>query len=138
MTMTDSLKPQPAQPRFVVRELGPRAFVAHDTVSQLDYDLSWRRETADGPTRRRNAQRRSRGDLMSSPMERAEQAVAEAREAAFRERTLASLDLLIRAVRRHDTELARGELLTDNTGDETDAAYNRGVTDAANAIEQEK
>lgn len=37
----------------------------------------------------------------------AEQAVAEARDAAFREKTLPSLDRLIRAVRHHDAERVR-------------------------------
>lgn len=37
----------------------------------------------------------------------AEQAFEEAREAAFREKTLHSLDRLIRAVRHHDAEVVR-------------------------------
>ncbi|MFD8516544.1 hypothetical protein ACFV27_37070 [Streptomyces antimycoticus] len=44
---------------------------------------------------------------MTTPLKRAEQAMAEAREEAFRSPNLPALDRLIRAVRRHDAELVR-------------------------------
>jgi hypothetical protein len=34
------------EPRFVVEQYGPRFFVAHDTVSQLDFDVSFTRKGA--------------------------------------------------------------------------------------------
>lgn len=46
---------------------------------------------------------------MTTPLERAEQAVAEAREAAFRVPSLPAIDRLIRSVRRHDAEILRDE-----------------------------
>ena len=44
---------------------------------------------------------------MTTSLERAEQAVAEAREEAFRAPNLPALDRLIRAVRHHDAEIVR-------------------------------
>ncbi|WP_433855143.1 hypothetical protein [Streptomyces kronopolitis] len=44
---------------------------------------------------------------MSAELERAAQAEADARDAAFRERNLPAIDFLIRAVRRHDAERVR-------------------------------
>ncbi|MEU1663609.1 hypothetical protein ABZ547_08335 [Streptomyces sparsogenes] len=46
---------------------------------------------------------------MTTPLERATQAVEEAREAVFRKRHLPAIDDLIRAVRRHDAEILRAE-----------------------------
>lgn len=43
-----------AHPRFEVRELGPRYFVVHDNVSQLDYDPSFTRKAVQGIADRRN------------------------------------------------------------------------------------
>lgn len=51
-------------------------------------------------------------------------------------RAKANVTYLVRAVEARDVERALSELLTDDTGDETDAAYNRGVQDAARAITQ--
>jgi hypothetical protein len=49
------------------------------------------------------------------------------------------INALIGAVRaenlREAIEAARGEYLTDATGDETDEAYNRGVADSIAAID---
>lgn len=42
--------------RFVVRQLGPRDFVAHDTVTQLDYDLTFTRKAAQRAADQRNAE----------------------------------------------------------------------------------
>lgn len=79
-----------------------------------------------------------------TPLESAEQAVAEARRnvheyfvlltPANAERARGTVTHLIAAVRRHDTELARSEALHDNTGTPEDEAYNQGVGDAANTI----
>lgn len=44
-----------AEPRFVVRQLGPRGFVIHDNVNQLDYDMFVTRKAAQVATDRRNA-----------------------------------------------------------------------------------
>lgn len=44
---------------------------------------------------------------MTTPLERAEQAVAEAHEEAFRAANLPALDRLIRAVRHHGAEIVR-------------------------------
>lgn len=44
---------------------------------------------------------------MSTPLERAEQAVAEARRAVWKHRDDANLDRLVAAVRAHDTEIVR-------------------------------
>lgn len=44
---------------------------------------------------------------MTTSLEQAAQAEADAREAAFRERNLPAIDRLIRAVRQHDAELIR-------------------------------
>ncbi|RXS84188.1 hypothetical protein EST92_11560 [Streptomyces sp. TM32] len=44
---------------------------------------------------------------MTTSLEQAAQAEADAREAVFRERNLPAIDRLIRAVRRHDAELVR-------------------------------
>lgn len=41
-------------PRFEVQELGPRFFVVHDNVSQLDYDASVTRRAAQAAADRRN------------------------------------------------------------------------------------
>lgn len=41
-------------PRFEVQELGPRFFVVHDNVSQLDYDVSATRKAAQDAADRRN------------------------------------------------------------------------------------
>lgn len=46
---------------------------------------------------------------MTTPLERAAQAVEEAREEVFRAPNLPAIDRLIRAVRRHDAEILRGE-----------------------------
>lgn len=78
---------------------------------------------------------------MSSPVERAEQAVTEARARIWWPPMSASeariangtLDDLIRAVEARCAARALGELLTDQTGQPDDEAYNRGVTDAARA-----
>lgn len=43
-----------ARPRFEVRELGPRDFVVHDNVSQLDYDLRFTRKAAQKDADQRN------------------------------------------------------------------------------------
>jgi hypothetical protein len=43
------------RPRFVARQIGPRCFVAHDNVSELDYDMSFTREAAQRSADRRNA-----------------------------------------------------------------------------------
>jgi hypothetical protein len=44
-----------ALPRFNVRQLGPRSFVVHDSVGQLDYDISFTRKVAQKAADRRNA-----------------------------------------------------------------------------------
>ena len=47
----------PATPtrRFTVRQLGPRAYTAHDTTTGLDHDLSFTRNTAQKAADRRAA-----------------------------------------------------------------------------------
>jgi hypothetical protein len=41
--------------RFVVEQVGASWFSAHDTITQLDYDLSFTREAAQRAADRRNA-----------------------------------------------------------------------------------
>lgn len=43
-------------PRFIVRQIGPRDFVAHDTATELDHDLSFTRNAAQRAADRRNAE----------------------------------------------------------------------------------
>ncbi|MDX3232981.1 hypothetical protein [Streptomyces sp. ME19-01-6] len=59
---------------------------------------------------------------MTTPLERAEQAVAEAREEAFRVPNLPAIDRLIRAVRRHDAEILRAEASEHDCVEWEDAA----------------
>lgn len=53
--MTAPTDAERAEARFVVEQIGPRGFVAHDTVGQLDYDLSFTPEAAQAAADRRNA-----------------------------------------------------------------------------------
>jgi hypothetical protein len=48
----------PSNSRFTVRELGPRDFVIHDNVSQLDYGFFFTRKFAQEAADRRNSARR--------------------------------------------------------------------------------
>lgn len=74
---------------------------------------------------------------MSSPLDKAEAAVEEAWSDAFVFQSKESLDALVDAVEARCAERALAELLTDDTGDPTDEAYNRGVRDAARAIREQ-
>lgn len=48
------MSPKVEAPRFVVRELGPRAFCVHDNITQLDYDLRFTRPAAQAAADGRN------------------------------------------------------------------------------------
>ena len=82
---------------------------------------------------------------MTTPLERAEQAVTEARSRVIAYLTSAGLstpratanaDALIAAVRDHDEEIVRAEALRDDTGTDADNAYNQAIDDATNALKE--